>query len=55
MNRAQLLWIVLAVIGGGLILLIVNDSSGSTLGMPNGSFASPFTSIATATFICARD
>jgi len=30
---------VLALIGGALILLIVNDSSGSTLGLPNGSFA----------------
>jgi aspartyl protease family protein len=39
LNRARLFWIVLAVIGGGLILLIVNDSGGSTLGMPNGSFA----------------
>ena len=37
MNRARLFWIVLAVIGGGLILLIVNDSSGSTLGLPNDS------------------
>ena len=27
------------MIGGGLILLIVNDSSGSTLGLPNDSFA----------------
>ena len=39
MNRARLFWIAAAAIGGGLILLIVNDSSGSTLGLPNDSFA----------------
>jgi len=39
LSRARLFWIVLALIGGALILLIVNDSSGSTLGLPNGSFA----------------
>ena len=40
MNRGRLFWIVLAVIGAALILLIVNDSGGSTLGLPNDSFAS---------------
>ena len=39
MNRARLFWFVLAAIGAGLILLIVNDSGGSTLGLPNDSFA----------------
>ena len=38
--RGRGLWIVIAVIGAGLILLIVNDSSGQTLGLPNSSFAS---------------
>ena len=32
------LWIILAVLGGGLILLIVNDSSGETFGMSNDAF-----------------
>ncbi|MBX3578173.1 MAG: TIGR02281 family clan AA aspartic protease [Rhizobiaceae bacterium] len=32
-------WIVAALIGGGLILLIVNDSSGQTFGLPNSAFA----------------
>ena len=40
MNRGRLFWIVLAVIGAALILLIVNDSGGSTLGLPNDFFAS---------------
>ncbi len=39
MNRARLFWFILAAIGAGLILLIVNDSGGSTLGLPNDSFA----------------
>jgi aspartyl protease family protein len=32
------LWIIIAVLGGGLILLIVNDSSGETFGMSNDAF-----------------
>jgi aspartyl protease family protein len=32
-------WIVIAVLGAGLILLIVNDSSGQTLGLDNSAFA----------------
>ena len=32
MAREQLFWLVMAVIGGGLILLIVNDSSDQSLG-----------------------
>lgn len=35
----KLLWIALAVLGGGLILLIVNDSSGETLGLANEDFS----------------
>jgi aspartyl protease family protein len=40
LNRGRLFWVVLAVIGIALILLIVNDSGGATLGVPNDSFAS---------------
>lgn len=32
MAREQLFWLVMAVIGGGLILLVVNDSSDQSLG-----------------------
>lgn len=35
----RLFWIVMAVIGGGLILLIVNSGTGTTLGLPNDTFA----------------
>ncbi len=35
----RLLWIALAVLGGGLILLIINDSSGETLGLANENFS----------------
>jgi aspartyl protease family protein len=38
MTRDRLLWIVLAVIGGGLILLVLNNSSGETLGITNDAF-----------------
>ena len=34
----RLLWIALAVLGGGLILLIINDSSGETFGLANEDF-----------------
>jgi aspartyl protease family protein len=34
-----MMWIALAVLGGGLILLIVNDSSGETLGLANDDFS----------------
>ena len=32
------LWIILAVIGGGLILLILNDTAGETFGIANDAF-----------------
>ena len=32
------LWIIIAVIGGGLILLVLNDSAGSTFGIANDAF-----------------
>jgi aspartyl protease family protein len=35
---SRFLWIILAIIGGGLILLILNDSSGTTLGIANDAF-----------------
>lgn len=35
----SLLWIVLAVIGAGLILLILNHESGATLGLGSDAFA----------------
>ncbi len=38
MNR--LLWIILGVIGVGLLLLVVNHRTGETLGLPNDAFAS---------------
>lgn len=38
MNR--LLWLVLGVIGVGLLLLLVNHQAGETLGLPNDAFAS---------------
>lgn len=37
MNR--LFWIVIALIGAGMILLVVNNSSGETFGIRNDSFA----------------
>ncbi len=35
----QLLWLVLAVLGIGLILLVLNDEQGRTLGLENDDFA----------------
>ena len=35
---SRFLWIILAVIGGGLILLVLNDSSGETFGITNDAF-----------------
>ncbi len=35
----KLFWIVIALIGGGLIVLMVNDSSGESFGMQNDTFA----------------
>lgn len=35
---SRYLWIILAVIGGGLILLILNDSGGETFGITNDAF-----------------
>ena len=34
----RLFWIVVAVMGGGLVLLVANDSSGEVLGMDAGDF-----------------
>ena len=34
----RLFWIVVAIMGGGLILLVANDSSGEVLGMDAGDF-----------------
>lgn len=36
---SRLLWIILAVLGGGLILLVVNHDSGTSLGIENDIFA----------------
>jgi aspartyl protease family protein len=36
---SRLLWIVLAVIGGGLILLLLSDSSGNVFGVASDNFA----------------
>lgn len=36
---SRLLWIIFAIIGGGLILLVVNHDSGSTFGLRNDAFA----------------
>lgn len=33
-------WIAIAILGGGLILLVINDSSGQVLGMGTGQFGS---------------
>jgi aspartyl protease family protein len=38
MNR--IFFLVIAILGGGLVLLIMNDEAGQTFGLPNGSFAS---------------
>lgn len=37
--RGRGFWIIAALIGVGLILLIVNDTSGQTFGLPNSTFA----------------
>ena len=36
---SRLLWIILGVLGLGLILLIVNNDGGETVGLPNDQFA----------------
>ena len=36
----RLFWIVIAVLGGGLLLLLFNHSSGETLGLDNDRFGS---------------
>lgn len=36
---SRFLWIILALIGAGLILLVVNHDSGTTLGLQNEAFA----------------
>lgn len=36
---SRFLWIILAVIGAGLILLVVNHDAGTTLGLENEAFA----------------
>src|SRR5262245_7219270 len=38
MITSRFLWIILAVIGAGLILLILNDSTGETFGISNDAF-----------------
>lgn len=35
---SRLFWIVIAMLGGGLLLLMLNDSGGETLGLDNDSF-----------------
>lgn len=35
---SRLYWVVIAVLGGGLLLLLLNHSSGETLGLNNDSF-----------------
>ena len=35
---SRLYWVVIAVLGGGLLLLLLNHSSGETLGLANDSF-----------------
>lgn len=35
----RLFWLLMALIGAGLILLIVDDTRGTTLGLPNDTFA----------------
>lgn len=35
----RLFWIVLALLGGGLVLLVANNDSGTTLGLDNADFA----------------
>ena len=37
MNR--LLWFVLGVIGAAVVLLMLNDSAGYTIGLENGDFS----------------
>lgn len=39
MRSDRLLWILLAVIGIGAILLVINHDAGSTLGIDNDNFA----------------
>ena len=36
---SRLFWIIIAALGAGLILLVVNDESGNTFGLPNDDFA----------------
>lgn len=40
MRSDRLLWIVLAALGVGAVLLMMNDNAGSTLGLDNSDFAS---------------
>ncbi len=37
---SRLFWIVIAMLGGGLLLLMLNDSTGDTLGLDNDRFGS---------------
>ena len=39
MRSDRLLWILLAVLGTGVILLVINHDAGSTLGIDNDQFA----------------
>ncbi len=36
----RIFWIAVAILGGGLILLVINDSSGQVLGLDTGQFGS---------------
>ncbi len=36
----RIFWVAIAILGGGLILLIINDSSGQVLGIDTGRFGS---------------
>src|SRR5690606_21136333 len=38
-SMSRLLWIVLALIGGGLLVLVLNHDSGETFGLRNDAFA----------------
>jgi hypothetical protein len=39
MRSDRLLWVILAVLGIGALLLMLNDSTGRTLGLDNNDFA----------------
>jgi aspartyl protease family protein len=49
----QLLWIVLAVLGAGLLLLMFNHDAGSTFGLRNDDFAQILTTALLVTVFSA--